>query len=119
MHLPSLSNREKMIKNYKFYALELYRIKLSVLPKSTVESQQSLKKLMLSISEIRPQLRKDLNELSQEYLQLNESTTDTAKNIESINNKLLGKMYLMAYKTKKKVLLYIEEKVTVKKLRLA
>jgi hypothetical protein len=108
-----------MLKTYKLLAQDLYRIKLSTLPKSLTETELSLTNLLAGITEVRPQLRKDLGELSKECATSNIVLPETAHKMEITNTKLLGKMYLLAYQTKKKLMILIEKKVTVKKLRLA
>ena len=92
-----------MIQEYKLYAQDLYKIKISTLPVSLVESPLSLTNLLLIINELRPQLRRNLTELSAE-LRLNKIILpDTLKEIEVINNILLEKLSNLACSVKRKI----------------
>jgi len=92
-----------MIQEYKLYAQDLYRIKISTLPISLIESPLSLTNLLVVINELRPQLRRNLTELSEELRQNTITLPDTLKEIEVVNNILLEKLYHLACSVKKKI----------------
>jgi len=93
----------RMIKDYKTYAQDLYNIKVSALPRITKQINDPDKILLTRINELRSELRKNLDELSDEFmLESDEITPDTVKQIKSINNRLLDKFYIMANGVKNK-----------------
>ena len=92
-----------MIKNYKAYANELYSIKVSMLPKVTIETASSMTLLLNTINELRAQLRKNLNELCDEYMLATDILPDTLKNNKKVNDRMLSKLYILAYNLKKKI----------------
>jgi len=92
-----------MIQEYKVYAQDLYKIKISTLPVSLIESPLSLTNLLVIINELRPQLRRNLAELSAELRQNNITLPDTLKEIEAVNNILLEKLYNLACSIKRKI----------------
>lgn len=92
-----------MIKSYKAHAQDLYSVKVSTLPKLTRQDEESLNKLLFTINEIRPQLRKNLKELSDEFSMQNNVMPDTLKKIEALNARLISRLYLLGHKTKKKL----------------
>ena len=92
-----------MIQEYKVYAQDLYKIKISTLPVSLIESPLSLTNLLVIINELRPQLRRNLAELSAELRQNNITLPDTLKEIEVVNNILLEKLYNLACSIKRKI----------------
>ncbi|TRW24752.1 hypothetical protein FMM05_09625 [Flavobacterium zepuense] len=86
-----------MIKDYKTYAQDLYNIKVSTLPRITKEINDPDKILLNRIIELRSELRKNLDELLDEFmLESKEITPETVKQIKSVNNRLLDKFYMMA-----------------------
>jgi len=86
-----------MIKDYKTYAQDLYNIKVSTLPRITKEINDPEKILLNRVIELRSELRKNLDELSDEFmLEIKEMTPETIKQIKSVNNRLLDKFYMMA-----------------------
>jgi len=92
-----------MIQNYKTYAQELYKIKVSTLPVVTDETQVSMTALLFSINQLRSQLRQDLAKLGDEYMLTNEVYPDTFKNIKKINEHIVSKLHMLAYNVKKKI----------------
>lgn len=92
-----------MIKLYNVYALELYKIKISMLPKTSIETLISMTILLTTINELRAQLRKNLNDLCDEHMLTYDVLPDTFKNNKKTNDRMLSKLYILAYNVKKKI----------------
>jgi len=100
-----LITADTVVKEYKAYADDLYKIKISTLPKGFKETRMSLINFLDEIGTLRPHLRKSLNELASEFKQKHKRklTLEYLKRIEEINNTTMEKLYVLAYQVKKKI----------------
>jgi hypothetical protein len=93
-----------MLSKYRKYARDLYNIRINGIGKPADENVFSLNKLLEKINELRPRLRKELNDLSAEFIaQEPEATPVLMEETKEVNSLFLRKLHALANQIKKKI----------------
>lgn len=92
-----------MVEDYKFYARELYKIKLAILGDPKNDDVNSLLTFLTQVNELRPQLRREYEQLAKEYLAMSpNSLPSDSEHTAQVNELYLIKLAALAMRVKRK-----------------